>query len=208
MADLHHFDRDGYYTGSSDVPVNPVTGKPFTINERVATLDPLPAHDLEAERVRRIDGVWMVEAIPMPEPEIVSASEPVASIESLRDNALASVKSWRIWKEQQEITFEYNGHVWDGGLTTRQRLKPVLSLSELPTGFFWTDHDNNDVPVTLADLVELDAAHEAALVAEGFRIHIAQRQMKTEVALMSREQLEAFDPEHWLSQKANLEPAE
>lgn len=69
MSNLHHFDADGYYTGTTEVPVNPVTGKPFAINESVATLDPLPVYAPAVERLRRVDGAWVVEAIPEPESE-------------------------------------------------------------------------------------------------------------------------------------------
>lgn len=69
MSNLHYFDEYGYYTGTTEVPVNPVTGKPFTINEAVATLDTLPTYIPEVARVRRVSGAWVVEAIPLPEPE-------------------------------------------------------------------------------------------------------------------------------------------
>lgn len=108
--------------------------------------------------------------------------------------AHARIQTWRDAQEKKSITFEHAGRVWDGGLVTRQRLQPVLALTELPPGFFWTDHSNDDVPVTLADLQALNAAHEAALVAEGFRIHAAQRQMKAAIESMTLQQLQAFKP--------------
>ena len=79
MSKLHHFDEAGYYTGTTEVPVNPVTGKPFAINEAVATLDPLPMYAPEVERVRRVGGGWVVEAIPEPEPEDVPEPKPEPS---------------------------------------------------------------------------------------------------------------------------------
>lgn len=209
MSNLHHFGADGYYAGTTEVPVNPVTGKPFAINEAVATLDPLPAYAPEVERVRRVGGVWMVEAIPTPDSEPEVAPEPteevpeipehIPTIEDLRHEALEAVNAWRLREEQKDIVFDFDGSQWDGGLTTRQRLQPVLSLPELPDGFFWTDHHNNDVPVTSETLQQLNAAHEAALVAEGFRIHVAQRQMKAAIAEMSREELENFSPDAWVA---------
>lgn len=111
--------------------------------------------------------------------------------------AHASIQSWRDAEEAKPITFEHAGRVWDGGLVTRQRLQPVLALETLPEGFFWTDAGNNDVPVTLTDLMALNQAHEAALVAEGFRIHARQRQMKVTIESMTLEQLNAFKPEEW-----------
>ena len=109
--------------------------------------------------------------------------------------AHASIQSWRDAEEAKPITFEHAGRVWDGGLVTRQRLQPVLALESLPEGFFWTDAGNNDVPVTLADLVALNQAHETALVAEGFKIHARQRQMKSDIATMTLVELQNFKPQ-------------
>ena len=193
MSNLHHFDENGYYTGTSEVPINPVTGNPFQINESVATLEPIPTYSLETERVRRIDGIWVVEAIPNPEPDPEKEPEHVLTDDELRNTAMESINFWRMREEQKDIVFDFDGHQWDGGLMTRQRLQPVLSLTELPEGFFWTDHLNNDVLVTKEKLHQLNAAHEASLVAEGFRIHVKQRQLKAMVAGMSREELENFN---------------
>lgn len=107
------------------------------------------------------------------------------------------IQAWRDAEEAKPITFEHAGRVWDGGLVTRQRLQPVLALESLPDGFFWTDAGNNDVPVTLTELVAVNQAHEAALVQEGFRIHALQRQMKLAIESMTLEQLSAFKPEEW-----------
>lgn len=191
---FHYFDEAGLYTHSAELPLNPVSGLPFDHNPAVCTPDPVPGHNPGTEQARRVNGAWVIEprpAIPAPEPE------PEASLEEMRVRAHVVVNAWRTWKEQQDITFEHAGRVWDGGLTTRQRLKPVLSLAELPAGFFWTDHDNNDVAVTAADLAALDAAHEIALVTEGFRIHVLQRQMKAAIELMDRAQLAEFNPQTW-----------
>ncbi|MDH1815711.1 DUF4376 domain-containing protein [Comamonas aquatica] len=111
--------------------------------------------------------------------------------------AHASIQAWRDAEEAKPITFEHSGRVWDGGLVTRQRLQPVLALESLPEGFFWTDAGNNDVPVTLTELMAVNQAHEAALVQEGFRIHAQQRQMKVAIESMTLEQLKVFKPEEW-----------
>lgn len=206
MSNLHHFDADGYYTGTTEVPVNPVTGKPFAINEIVATLDPLPAYAPEVERVRRIDGAWVIEAIPAPEPEpdvepelpeeeVPEIPEHIPTIEDLRHEALESVNAWRMREEQKDIVFVFDNIEWDGGLTTRQRLQPVLSLPELPDGFFWTDSNNVDRPMTIEYLAELNTAHEHALVEEGFRIHVLQRTMKAQIQGMGVDELKSFKPE-------------
>lgn len=80
MADIyfHNFDADGYYTGSAPAPLSPISGEPAAVNEAVATLDPLPAHDQATQRCRRVDGVWVVETLPEPEePEPLPPQYPV-----------------------------------------------------------------------------------------------------------------------------------
>ena len=119
---------------------------------------------------------------------------PPANVEALRSAARAQIEQWRDQQENAGITFMHEGREWDGGLIVRQRLQPVVSLPALPAGFFWTDHDNNDVPVTLSDLRDLSAAHEVALVTRGFAIHARQRAMKAAIAEMDAEQLQVFTP--------------
>ena len=115
-------------------------------------------------------------------------------VEALRSAARAQIEQWRDQQEHEGLTFTHDGRAWDGGLIVRQRLQPVVSLPALPPGFFWTDRDNNDVPLTLSELRELSAAHEVALVTRGFEIHARQRAMKAAVAEMDAERLQAFAP--------------
>jgi len=121
----------------------------------------------------------------LPEPDI----EP---IEALRERVHSRIKQWRDAQERASIVFEHAGRMWDGGLAVRIRLQPVLGLPALPSGFFWTDANNSDVPMALADLAALDAAHEQAIVAQGWAIHARQRQMKTEIAGLDRAGLETY----------------
>lgn len=105
----------------------------------------------------------------------------------------ADIERWRDEQEQAAIVFAHAGHEWDGGLKVRARLQPVLALIELPDGFYWTDAANEDVPMTLTSVYELNAAHETAIVVRGFHIHARQRQMKTEIdALTSVEAVLAY----------------
>lgn len=64
MTEIHTFDADGYYCGTSEMPPG-ASG----VNAAVATLDPLPRFNPETERLRRVSGVWAVELIPVPNPE-------------------------------------------------------------------------------------------------------------------------------------------
>ena len=107
---------------------------------------------------------------------------------------LASIASWRTRQENTEVTFELNGRTWDAGLRSRTRIEPLLKLKQLPVGFFWTDHDNNDVPVTMEELRAIGDAMNDTIVARGFAIHARQRQMKAELEDMTAEELMAFVP--------------
>ncbi|EKB5403367.1 DUF4376 domain-containing protein, partial [Salmonella enterica] len=91
-------------------------------------------------------------------------------------------------QENDNIIFELDGHRWDGGKASQERLSPVVVAAGagiLPEGFFWTDADNHDIPVSAAFLQKLEASMVQAMVMQGFRIHERQRQMKEEVAQMT-----------------------
>ena len=77
----------------------------------------------------------------------------------------------------------------------------MVALAALPDGFFWTDASNKDVPLSLAELQALNAAHETAIVLRGFEIHAAQRAMKSALESMDQTDLQAFDPDHWKSEQ-------
>lgn len=73
---VHYFDSDGFYTHSAELPINPVSGKPFDHNPEVCTPEPVPQHDPETERARRVSNAWVVEKIPAPEPVPEPEPEP------------------------------------------------------------------------------------------------------------------------------------
>ncbi|ECM3183468.1 DUF4376 domain-containing protein, partial [Salmonella enterica subsp. enterica serovar Newport] len=82
------------------------------------------------------------------------------------------------------IIFTLNNHRWDCGKVSQARLAPVVAVARtgvLPQGFFWTDADNIDVPMTPDELTALEAAMQQNMVIQGFKIHERQRQMKEEV---------------------------
>ncbi|EBW6386544.1 DUF4376 domain-containing protein, partial [Salmonella enterica subsp. enterica serovar Stanley] len=87
-------------------------------------------------------------------------------------------------QENGSIIFTLNGHRWDCGKASQTRLAPVVAVAKsgaLPPGFFWTDADNIDVPMTADELTALEAAMQQNMVLQGFKIHERQRQMKEEV---------------------------
>ncbi|EJP0285263.1 DUF4376 domain-containing protein [Salmonella enterica] len=96
----------------------------------------------------------------------------------------AEISAWRNTQENGSIIFTLNDHKWDCGKASQTRLAPVVAVAKsgaLPPGFFWTDADNIDVPMTADELTALEAAMQQNMVLQGFRIHERQRQMKEEV---------------------------
>lgn len=86
----------------------------------------------------------------------------------------------------------------------RSVLHPWLWLVEQESylrDFFWTDADNHDVPVNFAFLQQLEAAMMQAMVVHGFSIHERQRQMKSEVALLTDVNAIAEYPVGWSERK-------
>ncbi|EOG3023462.1 DUF4376 domain-containing protein, partial [Salmonella enterica] len=80
--------------------------------------------------------------------------------------------------------FQFNNRNWDYGKATQERLSLSVQMAKqnkLPAGFIWTDADNNDVPVTADELLNLSAAIDQAMFTKGLQIHLRQRQMKEEV---------------------------
>ncbi|HAG2771094.1 TPA: DUF4376 domain-containing protein [Salmonella enterica] len=94
------------------------------------------------------------------------------------------INAWRDAQESGSIIFTLNGHKWDCGKASQTRLAPVVAVAKsgvLPPGFFWTDADNIDVPMTADELTALEAAMQQNMVLQGFKIHERQRQMKEDV---------------------------
>ncbi|ECI2309189.1 DUF4376 domain-containing protein [Salmonella enterica subsp. enterica serovar Infantis] len=108
-------------------------------------------------------------------PEMLAAAKAVKHTE---------INAWRDRQESGNIPFTLNGHQWDCGKASQARLAPVVAVAKsgvLPPGFFWTDADNIDVPMTTDELVALESAMQQNMVLQGFKIHERQRQMKEEV---------------------------
>ncbi|EBY0802743.1 DUF4376 domain-containing protein [Salmonella enterica] len=105
-------------------------------------------------------------------------------IQSAKDAKHAEINNWRDAQENGNIPFTLNDQKWDCGKASQTRLAPVVAVAKsgaLPPGFFWTDADNIDVPMTADELTALEAAMQQNMVLQGFKIHERQRQMKEEV---------------------------
>lgn len=129
-------------------------------------------------------------------PILVDRPGPTAG--ELRTAARACINQWRDQQERAAIVFDHAGHRWDASLQVRDRLNATLgSLNAygLPAGFFWTDADNIDVPMTQLELQALAEAHERASFARGWQIHARQRELKRQVDAANAEELASFRPD-------------
>ncbi|WP_297572551.1 DUF4376 domain-containing protein [uncultured Deefgea sp.] len=118
--------------------------------------------------------------------------QPAVTDEQTRQNVVEKINAWRDQQEQKGFVFRYDEHTWDGGVAVATRLQNSVKMPALSDGFYWTDADNVDVPMTLEQLQQLNAAHDQAIFNQGFRIHDRQRTMKAEVEKLSGEALSAY----------------
>ncbi|EIO0307769.1 DUF4376 domain-containing protein, partial [Salmonella enterica] len=133
---------------------------------------------------------------PGPLPENTTTQAPASPIDKFEDSqwvadlntALiqkhADINSWRNTQENANYVFQFNNHNWDYGKATQERLALSVQMAKankLPDGFIWTDADNNDVPMTAGELLNLSDAIDLAMFTKGLQIHMRQRQMKEEV---------------------------
>ncbi|EHC2166011.1 DUF4376 domain-containing protein [Salmonella enterica] len=106
-----------------------------------------------------------------------------------REQKIREIDAWRNKQESGSVTFTWNNHSWDASKESQDRLAPVLVVAksgQLPDGFFWTDANNEDVPVTVDDLTAIDAGMTQAMVVQGFKIHERQRKMKKDISELTR----------------------
>lgn len=106
-----------------------------------------------------------------------------------REQKAREIDAWRNKQESGSVTFTWNNHSWDASKESQDRLAPVLVVAksgQLPDGFFWTDANNEDVPVTIDDLTAIDAGMTQAMVVQGFKIHERQRKMKKDISELTR----------------------
>jgi len=191
-----------YRTAPEVIAENPMVSfaVPFELPEGYAwvretfppAFDPTTHRAELAAPVEDKDGYAMAWAIEPLSPE--QLAELAAEAEALRSAARQNISGWRDEQERGGFIFEHDGRRWDGGKDVSDRMQPLLSLPALPPGFFWTDADDNDVPVSREDLEVLYVAHQMALVLKGFEIHVRQREMKAAIEEMTPAQLRAFVP--------------
>ncbi|EDZ5093142.1 DUF4376 domain-containing protein [Salmonella enterica] len=108
----------------------------------------------------------------------------VADLNAARIQKHADINNWRSTQENANYTFTFNNHNWDYGKATQERLSLSVQMAKqnkLPDGFIWTDADNNDVPMTAGELLNLSDAIDQAMFTMGLKIHLRQREMKEEI---------------------------
>lgn len=96
----------------------------------------------------------------------------------------AEINAWRNSQENANYVFQFNNNNWDYGKATQERLSLSVQMAKsnkLPEGFIWTDADNNDVPMSAGELLNLSDAIDQAMFTTGLQIHMRQRQMKEEI---------------------------
>ncbi|EBH8767778.1 DUF4376 domain-containing protein [Salmonella enterica subsp. enterica serovar Freetown] len=108
----------------------------------------------------------------------------VADLNTALTRKHAEINDWRNIQENMNYVFRFNDRNWDYGKATQERLSLSVQMAKqnrLPDGFIWTDADNNDVPMTAGELLNLSDAIDQAMFTMGLQIHLRQRQMKEEV---------------------------
>ncbi|ENQ5775139.1 DUF4376 domain-containing protein [Salmonella enterica] len=136
--------------------------------------------DTTANRRADISGRWGFDGA-----TIVDLMTP----EKAREQKNREIDAWRNTQENGDVTFTWNNHSWDASKASQDRLVPVLIVAksgQLPDGFFWTDANNEDVPVTVDDLTAIDAGMTQVMVSQGFKIHERQRQMKKDISELTK----------------------
>lgn len=73
---IHSFDTDGYYSGTSIHPIDPVAGGLARVTPGLGYVGDLPDYTPDTQRLRMVNGAIVVEEIPPPEPEQGSEQEP------------------------------------------------------------------------------------------------------------------------------------
>ncbi|EJF5170610.1 DUF4376 domain-containing protein [Salmonella enterica] len=109
---------------------------------------------------------------------------PLPDIDDARRRKHTEINTWRNTQENANYTFTFNNHNWDYGKATQERLSLSVQMAKqnkLPEGFIWTDADNNDVPMTSGELLNLSDAIDQAMFTKGLQIHMRQRRMKDDI---------------------------
>ncbi|EMO8006752.1 DUF4376 domain-containing protein [Salmonella enterica] len=131
--------------------------------------------DTEENRRADISGRWCFDGT-----DITDLMTP----DKAREQKAREIEAWRNIQENANYVFAFNDRNWDYGKITQERLSLSVQMAKankLPDGFIWTDADNNDIPMTSGELINLSDAIDQAMFTKGLQIHMRQRQMKEEL---------------------------
>ncbi|EAT2563875.1 DUF4376 domain-containing protein [Salmonella enterica] len=131
--------------------------------------------DTEENRRADISGRWGFDGT-----DIID----LMTLDKAREQKTREIDAWRNSQENANYTFTFDNHKWDYGKATQERLTLSVQMAKankLPAGFIWTDADNNDVPMTAGELLNLSDAIDQAMFTMGLKIHMRQREMKEEI---------------------------
>ncbi|ELB4163391.1 DUF4376 domain-containing protein [Salmonella enterica] len=203
------------FIGTSDAWIAPHTGLPANCTDiappdipvsHIAVFDPETEtwslnEDHRSETVydtQTGNPVYISEPGPLPENTTTQAptspidkfenGQWVADLATAFGQKYAEINTWRNAQENANYVFQFNGHNWDYGKLTQDRLSLSVQMAKagkLPDGFIWTDADNNDIPMTADELLSLSDAIDQVMFTKGLQIHMRQRAMKEAVGKLT-----------------------
>ncbi|EDJ2553376.1 phage tail protein [Salmonella enterica subsp. enterica serovar Poona] len=176
---LDFYESQDKFTKKYKLCIEPDTGIIRSASEDVTTLYPAGFTIVETDALPDgfdILGEWVWNG------EEVIRQGVIADV--ARAQKHDEINQWRNDQENADYTFTFNNHRWDYGKATQERLSLSVQMArqnKLPDGFFWTDADNNDVPMTSGELLNLSDAIDQVMFTKGMQIHVRQRQMKEDI---------------------------
>ena len=118
----------------------------------------------------------------------------VPTLADAKEHKRAMINLWR--DEEGEKPLTWNGRKWQMRRSDREKIMGVALAGIAPPTGYWTDADDNDVPMTAQDMQALYTAGLTRIA----QIHAHQRARKAALALLADiNEVYAFDPaEGWV----------
>ncbi|MCG8990893.1 DUF4376 domain-containing protein [Laribacter hongkongensis] len=202
--DLYNYTAQGLHVGTSTADESPLEPGVFLIPAHATPIAPPPAGQNEAaifdgsswRLVADYTGTsyWLpdgshhvISEIGDVPPDHCLTESPPISLDTLRENALSQMPVWE--KSERAAGIEHAGHRWLTTPLALQDIRDVL-LAGAVTSEQWVTADRQIVPMTFTELQSL----WQAITARGAAIYQRRLEMEQQLAGMSREQLEAFQP--------------
>lgn len=146
----------------------------YVVNER---LFQYTEDEIRARETMRPGMVWQ-----MPQKVVVDLRE----LEETKEKKSKWINTQRDLVIAAFYKFEWNGYVFDGDAPAEVNIKKAARSAELglelPEGFSWRLFDNTDLPMTNADILEMEKAFTAAQNMHTYIQHGTARYLKALVA--------------------------